>query len=74
MSLDHFRQVALAADDGRRPWFWRGGYPQTVSREGDAILIADVFEDPDSPARFAEFIATFDPPTVLFLLDLLEER
>lgn len=74
MNLDHLRQVAQAADDLRRPWSWQGGYPQTVTRAGDVVLIANTYEDPDSPAPLAEFIATFDPPTVLFLLDLLEER
>ena len=60
--------VAEAADDDRRPWEWEGGYPQTVTRIGDVVLVANTFEDPDSPSRFAEFIATFDPPTVRWLL------
>lgn len=69
--LSTLRRVAEAADDERRPWEWQGGYPQRVSREGDVVVVADCFEDPDHPSRFAEFIATFDPPMVLWLLDLL---
>jgi hypothetical protein len=72
--FDNMRAVAERADDGRRPWVWKGGYPQTVLREGDVILVAQTFTDPDHTADFAEFIATFDPPTVLGLLDLLEPR
>lgn len=66
--LEHMRRVAEAADDGGRPWFWKGRYPQSVVREGDVVLIADTFTDPDFPADKAEFISTFDPPTVLAIL------
>jgi hypothetical protein len=69
----HLRRVAEAADADGRPWEWTGGYPQTVTRVGDVILVANVFESPDAPSRFAEFIATFDPPTVLALLTLVED-
>jgi hypothetical protein len=62
------RRVAEAADADGREWEWSGGYPQTVTRIGDAVLIANTFEGPDWPSTIAEFIATFDPPTVLALL------
>lgn len=71
LALDELRRVASAADDLARPWTWEGGYPQTVLRVGDVILVAQCFEEPDRPSVFAEFIATFDPPTVLQLLDRL---
>lgn len=64
----HLRRVAEAADADGREWEWSGGYPQTVTRIGDAVLIANTFEGPDWPSTIAEFIATFDPPTVLALL------
>lgn len=66
------RRIALAADHGARPWVWKGGSTsQTVLRKGDVVLVAQCFENPDRRAVFAEFIATFDPPTVLRLLDCL---
>ena len=78
-TTSELRRVAEAADDDGRPWTWRaseaggsGGYPQTILRVGDVVLVANCYESPDYPARFAEFIATFDPPTVLALLDRLE--
>jgi len=74
LDLEHLRRVAEAADDGGRPWTWGGKYPQSVLREGDVVNVADTFTDPDHPAVFAEFIATFDPPTVLALLDRLGKR
>lgn len=66
--------VAKAADEEGRPWEWQGGYPQRVLRVGDVAIVADVFESPDAPSRFAEFISTFDPPTVISLLALLAEK
>jgi hypothetical protein len=71
LALDELRRIASAADHGARPWTWSGGYPQTVVRVGDVVLIAQCFDGPDTPANRAEFIATFDPPTVLRLLDRL---
>ena len=68
MTLAELRAIAEAADNGNA-WEWEHAYPQRITRTGDVVLIADCFEDPDSPSRFAEFIATFDPPTVLALLD-----
>lgn len=69
------RRVAWAADRGGRPWSWhpslnpeRPGV-QTVDREGDAVLIANCFDEPDVRMCTAEYIAAFDPPTVLRLLD-----
>ena len=67
--LDRLREVAEAADNGS-PWEWEHAYPQRITRVGDVILVADCFEDPDSPSRFAEFIATFDPPTALALVEI----
>lgn len=67
------RRIALAADDHGRSWEWEHAYPQRVTRVGDVVLVAECFEDQDSPSRFAEFIATFDPPTVLSLLDRLND-
>ena len=69
--MSEARRVAEAADNGS-PWEWEHAYPQRVTRVGDVVLIADCFEDPDAPSRFAEFIATFDPPTVLSLLEARE--
>lgn len=71
LDLTSLRTVAEAANADGRPWLWKGVYPQRVLREGDVVIIADCFEDPDHPSRFAEFIATFDPPMVLWLLDLI---
>lgn len=69
LDLDHLRAVAKRADADGRPWTWAGGYPQAIVREGDVVLVAETFENPDMTADFAEFIATFDPPTVLALLE-----
>lgn len=70
--------VALAADHEDRPWSWKaseadgsGGYPQQIVRDGDAALIATCYDAPEFAATKAEFIATFDPPTVLRLLAAL---
>lgn len=70
-SIDHLFMVASAANSEgmNRPWEWGGDYPQVISRQGDAVLIANTYDSPDHPARMAEFIATFDPPTVLALLE-----
>lgn len=37
------------------PWDWMGGYPQRITGP-DATLIAEVWEDPDSPAVIAPLI------------------
>jgi hypothetical protein len=74
LNLDHLRAVAEAADENGREWEWQGGYPQRITRVGDVVIVADCFESPDHPSRFAEFIATFDPPTVLALLARREAR
>jgi hypothetical protein len=77
--LAELRRVASAADDDGREWTWKaseregsGGYPQQVLRVGDVVLVAECYESPDFPSRFAEFIAAFDPPTALALLDGLQ--
>jgi hypothetical protein len=67
--IESLRRIAEAADHQGRPWEWEHAYPQRITRVGDVVLVAECFEDPDSPSRFAEFIATFDPPTVLALLE-----
>jgi hypothetical protein len=67
--LAHLRQVAQAADNGS-PWEWEHAYPQRVTRIGDVVLVAECFENPDMPSRFAEFIATFDPPVALALVEI----
>lgn len=72
LDVTELRRIALRANGGGRPWLWKGGYPQTILREGDVTLVAETFTDPDHTADFAEFIAAFDPPTVLRLLDLLD--
>jgi hypothetical protein len=74
--LTELRNIAEAADNGAS-WEWDHAYPQRITRVGDVTLVADCFEDPDNyrvagPSRFAEFIATFDPPTVLALLEAKE--
>lgn len=71
LNIAALQRVAESANDFDRPWEWEHAYPQRVTRVGDVALIAECFEDPDSPSRFAEFIATFDPPMVLRLLDLI---
>lgn len=77
LDLTALRRIAVATDKGGRSWFWqasqaatRGGYPQHVLREGDVGLICETYDEPDYPAITPEFIATFDPPTVLALLAL----
>jgi hypothetical protein len=77
LDLTALRRVARATDKGGRPWVWhaseaegRAGYPQHVLREGDVGLICETYDEPDHPATTPEYIATFDPPTVLALLDL----
>jgi hypothetical protein len=37
------------------PWTWQGGYPQRITGP-DATLIAEVWENPDSPAVVAPLI------------------
>lgn len=68
--FEHLTRIAVAANADDRKWIWKGGYPQAILREGDVVLVAETFTDPDHTADFAEFISTFDPPTVLELLRL----
>jgi hypothetical protein len=65
-------RIAILANAYDRPWEWQGGYPQRVVRVGDMVVVADTFESPDRPPRFAEHIAAFDPPTALALLSAPE--
>ena len=81
MSLDRLRQVSEAATPG--PWWWerrngvstatvwsRGkGLVNSVARMGRRDVRPEVREE---HAANAEFIATFDPPTVKALLDVAE--
>ena len=73
VDVNRLRVVAESADRDGRPWAWTGvgghGYPQRIIRVGDAVLMAECYDDPDTPDPTAEFISTFDPPTVLALLD-----
>lgn len=84
-NLERFREVADLADMASRPeggsrhWLWHGiggdAYPQRIIRDGDVVLVAETFEGPGDgpepvPPRFAEHIATFDPPTVLALVEI----
>jgi hypothetical protein len=46
-----------------------GGYPQTILREGDVVLVAECYEGQETyPAAFAPFIVATDPPAVLELI------
>ena len=69
MNLDRLREVAEAAIP--RPWRWSPGdtlEPPSV-RGGGFMVVAEIMDG--NPAD-AEFIATFDPPMVLALLDVAE--
>jgi hypothetical protein len=75
--LDNLEGVALMADHGGRRWVHRRsdkGYPQTILREGDVVLVAECFEGPQYPPLFTDFITTFDPPTVLRLIAAARDR
>lgn len=37
------------------PWTWTGGYPQRITNP-QAVLIAEIFENPDLPATIAPLI------------------
>lgn len=63
------RQVAEAVSDRPREWRWSGQYPQQIISQGNVVIIAECHESPDHPSRHAEYIATFDPVTILALLD-----
>lgn len=70
--LDEIEGAALVADHGGRRWFRRDptkGYPQSIIREGDGVLVADCYEGPEVyPPFFADHIARSDPATVLRLV------
>jgi hypothetical protein len=71
IDFDRLEKIAEAANSGVRPWVWETnekGYPQQIVRQGDAALIAETYDGPQHPPRNAEFIAAFDPPTVLALI------
>jgi hypothetical protein len=67
------RGRAEAAPHG--PWnvqyFGDRGYPQRVSNEA-AVLVANTYDGPPSPAGSAEFIALLHPPVALALADLCD--
>jgi hypothetical protein len=66
LDLDGIEAAALAADHGGRRWFIRegsaggpgvGGYPQTILREGDVVLVAECYEGQETyPAAVLELI------------------
>lgn len=63
----------MMADHGGRHWVHHRtekGYPQRITREGDVVIVAECFEGPQYPPLFTDFITTFDPPTVLRLIEL----
>jgi hypothetical protein len=69
MNLDRLREVVDAAIPG--PWRWSPGdtlEPPSV-RGGRYMVVAEIL---DGDASDAEFIGTFDPPTVTALLDVAE--
>jgi len=72
--LAALRAVVNAVDQRPREWEWEGGYPQQVISVGNVTHVADVFENPDHPSRYAEYIATFDPATMTALLDLVDQQ
>lgn len=73
MDRASLREIAERADHHGNGWEWGHSYPQRVTRVGDVTIVAECFEDPDSVSCFARFIAAFDPPTVLALLDAVDE-
>lgn len=79
MSADLLRRAAVklrehaeAAPSG--PWnvqyFGDRGYPQRVSNEA-AVLVANTYDGPPSPAGSAEYIALMHPPVALAVAKLL---
>lgn len=62
---------ALMADHGGRRWIRKDplkGYPQTIFRDGDVVLVAQCYEGPETyPPLFADHIARSDPATILRL-------
>lgn len=71
------RKVVNAMGEHERPreWHYRtgcNGYPQTVYSEGDVCEIAVATNAPERPIA-ANYITTFDPPTVLAMLDEIEQ-
>jgi len=74
--LDAVEGAALMADHGGRRWLLRQnakGYPQTVIRDSDVVLVAECFEGPEYPPVFADHITTSDPATVLRLIAELRD-
>lgn len=80
--IEAMRQAAERAssnDEGLgyyRPWAIRTnekGYPQTILREGDVVLVAECFEGPEHPPVFAEHIVTSHPRAVLDLIEYVRE-
>ena len=60
----------LLTDAAPGPWEWMGGYPQRITN-GGAILVAEVFNDPDSVAHDARLIALC-PETTAFAIHVFE--
>jgi hypothetical protein len=74
-AADRMRQDARGAvtsASGR--WYVRtpqGGYPQSISDNASATLVADCHEGPQHPQATAPFIASWDPPVALAAAELL---
>lgn len=60
------RDILDQAADG--PWDWMGGYPQRVTN-GGADLVAEVFDDPDSPPGTVRLVA-LAPELAALCLDM----
>lgn len=81
------RTIAQAADTvggnggGGRRWVAQPslnpehpGYPQSIVRMGDVVLIATTYDEPTGPLTLAQYIAAVSPPVVLALLDELDRQ
>jgi hypothetical protein len=75
-AADAMRQGAGSARtsaSGR--WYVRtpqGGFPQGISDNASAILVADCHEGPQHPQAMAPFIASWDPCVALLVAGLLD--
>ena len=64
------REVAENATPG--PWQWHPGSDNVVAWNGEDIDICAVYQDDADTKATGEFIATFNPQTILALLDAYE--
>ena len=69
---------ALSPALSGRSWTWtagkNGGYPQHVISEGNVLLIAETYDEPDRAAATAAYIAALDPATVRALVAAYVEQ